>query len=104
MGTNSLIIANMNALGFGGAKHKYDPDAWIDKMLISYFDTINAHFDVTSKNAYLPVLQARLQPSYVDTVTTGYLYNTFGPAGQNKTVCDWIISFNITNNLKNSGG
>jgi hypothetical protein len=73
--------------------YKYDPDPWIDKMLISY-DTINSHFDAPSKAAYLPVLQARLQPTYVDSVATGYLYTTFGPAGQNKTVCDFVYLFN----------
>ena len=76
--------------GFPGG-NKYDKNKWINKMLVSYFDIINNDFDAASKTAFLPILQARLQPTYEDSVTTGYLYSTFGPAGANKTVCDFIF-------------
>lgn len=88
-------VRGVNSLGFGGG-NKYDPNTWVNKMLVSYFDNINTHFDSTSKSAYLPVLQSRLQPTYVDSSGTGYLYNTFGPSGQNKTVCDFIALFHST--------
>jgi hypothetical protein len=88
-------------LGFGGIGFKYDKNLWIDKMLKSYFDVLNVHFDLPSKADYLPILQARLQPDYVDSAATGYLYNTFGPAGQNKIVCDFIMLFKNSNTTTN---
>ena len=76
--------------GFPGG-NKYDKNKWINKMLVSYFDIINNDFDAASKAAFLPVLRARLQPDYLDSAATGYLYNIFGPSGQNKTVCDFLF-------------
>jgi len=62
---------------------------WTLAMVESYKE-INAHADYPEE--VLAELRHRLMPG-------GYLHTTFGPGGQNKTTCDFLLLFEFYNDI-----
>ena len=62
---------------------------WQDIMVADYLSR-NSHYSSTYATWAESVLRTILSPDYTDGETTGYYINTFGPSGQNKTVCDFL--------------
>lgn len=76
---------------------KYGQDNWGVKMAKSYFLNLHSFEKYEAWEVYEFI--KRMQPDYVDGAVTGYYYNTFGPSGQNKTVCDFLMLFKAGGNL-----
>ena len=62
---------------------------WQDIMVADYLSR-NNHYSSTYATWIESTLRTILASDYTDSSTTGYYYNTFGPSGQNKTVCDFL--------------
>jgi hypothetical protein len=80
--------------------YKYGASNWGVQMAKSYFLTLHNFEKYEAWEVYEFI--KRMQSDYVDGATTGYYYNTFGPSGQNKTVCDFIIMFKAGGNLSSN--
>lgn len=76
---------------------KYGASNWGVQMAKSYFDTLHNFEPYEAWEVYEFI--KRHQSDYVDSAGTGYLYNTFGPSGQNKVVADYIMLFKAGGNL-----
>lgn len=63
---------------------------WID-LIIADFLAINNHFATANNTYYSDWLKIILGKSYVDSATTGYYYNTFGPEGQNRKKASFFL-------------
>jgi hypothetical protein len=83
--------------------YKYDPlyasnpTNWSVIMADSYFNKLHNFEPYEAWEVYEVI--KRCLPDYVDSAGTGYYYNTFGPSGQNKTVCDFLMLFKAGGNL-----
>lgn len=69
-----------------------DGRSWAQKMVDSY-----KFLHGTLPDGVEEELLSRLQPGK-------YLYNTFGPDGQNKSVCDFVLAFKFTDDIGQAAG
>jgi len=72
---------------YGGGRFGLASLIWTRRMLASY-ESLHGALDAALRTE----LFQRLRPG-------GYPYQTFGPPGQKKTVCDFVMAFNITGNV-----
>lgn len=71
------------------------PVAWPDAMLASYRtrNPEQAHwFDTTTAGE-------ETEAELLSRLSSGYLYDTFGPDGQNRSVCDFVYVLRTTGNI-----
>jgi peptidoglycan/xylan/chitin deacetylase (PgdA/CDA1 family) len=78
-GKNGLTVSNFSS------PKQITSRTWSELMQYSYTDVINTH--VTWTTAQKTLILGRLQEQYI--------IDTFGPAGQNKTVCDFFIFLQV---------
>lgn len=94
--TQGLLATSYSRYVYNG--YKYDSNPLIDRILIDYLDVRNTHYSESYKQWALSIIKNWLQPTYIDSSTTGYAYNTF-IIGQNKTTADFFYLFRFNSNL-----
>ena len=80
---NGAVRTVRNGAVVGKVYVELEPATWPEKMLNSYV-AINAPY-VTYTQVEKDTILGRL--------STAYIISTFGPAGQNKTICDFMMIF-----------